>query len=278
MRPTALRLPALGLPFCCLAAAVAAAPSLLTRPARLADVQIVDRPTSEVLPIYGQHGQRWVAGTPGHRYAIRVRNRTDGRILAVMSVDGVNVVTGETAGWDQRGYVFSPGESDDIAGWRKSQSRIADFEFAALGESYAARTGRPDQVGVIGLALFREARRPEPGAMLSPPQAAANDAGAPERRSEAPASEARPQSKADDVAPRAARPDPRERLGTAHGRSEDSWVDTTAFERAQARPDEIITIRYDRPETLVAMGIIAPAGPNPFPSSEPGFVPDPPVR
>jgi hypothetical protein len=277
MRPTDIGLPALWLSVCCLATAACAAPTSLVRPARLAEVQIVDRTTDEVLPIYGHRGQHWVAGTPGHRYAIRVRNRTGGRILAVMSVDGINVLSGETAGWDQRGYVFAPGESDDIAGWRKSQSRIADFEFAALGDSYAARTGRPDQVGVIGLALFREARRPEAGPRLSMPQAPASEAGAPER-SEAPAPETRAQSKSADEAPRVARPEPRERLGTAHGRGEDSWVDTTSFERAQSGPDEIITIRYDRRESLVALGVIAPAEPDPFPESEPGFVPDPPGR
>jgi hypothetical protein len=70
------------------------------------------------------------------------------------------------------------------------------------------------------------------------------------------------------------------RLGTAHGRSESSRVEMTSFERAQASPDEVITIRYDRRENLIAMGVIAApvATPNPFPSSVLGFVPDPPAR
>jgi hypothetical protein len=72
------------------------------------------------------------------------------------------------------------------------------------------------------------------------------------------------------------------RLGTGHGRSENSWVTYTEFERARPAPDEVITLRYDSRENLVAMGILPrfvpspPTGPRPFPGSEPGFVPDPP--
>jgi hypothetical protein len=249
---------------------------------RMGEVEIVDRTTGERLPIYQHRGERWVAGVPGHRYAISVRNRTDARVLAVMSVDGLNVVTGETAGWDQRGYVFAPGERYDIAGWRKSQERIAAFEFAALPDSYAARTGRPENVGVIGVALFREASQPVAAILPPTPEAPSargatpSDSGA----SEESATGARAQSKADKAGAVARRSEDRSRLGTAHGRGENSWVSYTDFERAQPTPDEVITIRYDRRENLVAMGAIAPpiTAPTPFPSSIAGFVPDPPAR
>jgi len=244
-------------------------------PMRLADIEVIDRNTGERLPIYGHRGERWVAGMPGHRYAIAVHNQTDVRLLAVMSVDGLNVLSGETAGWDQRGYVFGPGERYEVAGWRKSQDRIAAFEFASLPDSYAARTGRPENVGVIGVALFREASHPAVSALPSPQSADAD------RRDRAENSPAAPRSLAEaDSAGAARRTEEPSRLGTAHGRSENSRVSVTTFERAQARPDEIITIRYDRRENLIAMGVIAPpvAAPNPFPSSVVGFVPDPPAR
>src|SRR6185295_2747740 len=44
----------------------------------------------------------------------------------------------------------------EITGWRKSYSEAAAFYFTALPDSYAARTDRPDNVGVIGAAVFRE--------------------------------------------------------------------------------------------------------------------------
>ena len=93
---------------------------------------------------------------PGHRYSVRMTNRTGGRVLTVLSVDGVNAITGQTASPNQSGYVLSPWESAEIAGWRKSDNEIAQFNFTALPDSYASRTGRPANVGVIGVAVFTE--------------------------------------------------------------------------------------------------------------------------
>lgn len=230
----------------------------------LAQIEVVDRTNGTTLPVYWHRGERWIAGTPGHRYAIAVRNRSNGRFLAVVAVDGVNAVTGETASWNQTGYVLDPGSGFDIRGWRKSQERVAAFEFTALDNSYAARTGRSENVGVIGVAVFREAPRPEIVPMAPAPETKSSDAGAPRERDDAVASQ-RAES----------------RLGTGHGRSETSRVTYTDFERARTTPDEIVTIRYDSRENLIAMGVIprprqpAPV-PNPFPNSESGFVPDPP--
>jgi len=128
--------------------------------ASLADITVLDRNTGERLPVYWHRGERWIAGAPGHRYAVELVNRTGERIMAVVAVDGINAVTGETAAWDQNGYVFAPGQRWEVRGWRKSNERVAAFEFTALPNSYAARTGRPDHVGVIGAALFRERPRP----------------------------------------------------------------------------------------------------------------------
>ena len=65
------------------------------------------------------------------------------------------------------------------------------------------------------------------------------------------------------------------KLGTGHGRSEESRVTVTQFERATPYPEEVITIQYDTHANLVAMGVIdGPriARPAPFPGQ---FVPDP---
>ncbi|EFK95560.1 conserved hypothetical protein, partial [sediment metagenome] len=43
-----------------------------------------------------------------------------------------------------------------VQGWRKDLNRTAAFYFSDPQASYAARTGRPDDLGVIGVALFRE--------------------------------------------------------------------------------------------------------------------------
>ena len=128
-----------------------------------ADINVIDRNTGQVLPVYTHQGRYYVAGRPGARYAVRVHNRAAGRVITVISVDGINVVSGDSASWEQNGYVLAPWQRHDVAGWRKNQSQVAAFEFTAQPNSYAARTGRPENVGVIGVAVFRE--RP----VLQPP-------------------------------------------------------------------------------------------------------------
>ena len=75
---------------------------------------------------------------------------------------------------------------------------------------------------------------------------------------------------------------PSPKLGTGHGQREDSLVSHTRFERLQEQPNEVITIRYDSRENLVAAGIIHERRnhvPNPFPNSDRlSYVPDPPAH
>jgi hypothetical protein len=247
---------------------------------RLASVALVDRDSGAVLTAHYYRGEYWVAGRPGARYAIELRNCSGARLLAVTSVDGVNVLSGATAGYDQTGYVFDAGERYQISGWRKSNSEVAAFTFTDSGDSYAARTGRPGSVGVIGIALFRE-RAPltyaPPKVAQSPPApsadsstSAANESGAEARREEL-----APRTGVTAAAPPA-------KLGTGHGEREYSYVVDTEFRRAQSEPNEVIRIRSDSLENLIAMGVIRrprpwPAGPEPFPDSPARqYVPDPP--
>src|SRR5258707_12357065 len=140
---------------------------------RLADVQIIDRDTGSVLPMYRSHGEYWVAARPGARYSIMIQNRRGERVLAVTAVDGINVISGETGAWGQSGYVFSPGASYEITGWRKSNAEIAAFNFTAAANSYAERTGRPANAAVIAVAplLHPPPRPPRHDAFDPPPRA-----------------------------------------------------------------------------------------------------------
>lgn len=226
-------------------------------------VTVYDRTQGRELPVYHHRGRHYVAGTPGHEYEVRLANRSGGRVLTVISVDGVNAITGETAAASQSGYVLDPGRRASISGWRKSLENVAAFYFTALPDSYAARTDRPDNVGVIGVAVFREKERaPEPwiGSDESSRQSG---------RAEAPAAKSQAESGAADRA--------RERLGTGHGREHAAPTRYTAFERASDTPAETITIYYDSRANLVAAGVIPAPRPLPDPRPFPaGFVPDPP--
>jgi hypothetical protein len=223
----------------------------------LVDLAVVDRATGERIAVTAHRGRFYVPGTPGAKYSLLLTNRTGERVLAVTSVDGVNVITGETAAPTQSGYVLDPWGSVDISGWRKSMSEVAAFVFTSLPESYAARTGRPGNVGVIGVAVFREFRAPRPPAVLQQ----APFSGLDKRESEARSSAA---------------PRPEEKLGTGHGEREASQVTWTDFRRASENPSELISIYYDSRANLIARGIIpgrSQAAPNPFPGFR--FAPDP---
>ena len=248
---------------------------------RLAEIRVVDRDSGSPLRTYYHHGEYWVAGKPGARYAIEIRNTLHQRLLAVTSVDGVNVLTGDTARWDQNGYVLHGEEAYEITGWRKSQTEVAAFEFAAAPNSYAARTGRSANIGVIGVALFRE-RVPAQIASSSPAPPAARENGLEsDIRGGADIDERSAPLGQEGAA--ALMPAPATKLGTGHGVREASYVEYTDFQRASSSPNEIVRIRYDSRQNLVALGIIPrtttlAGDPNPFPGSPlPHFVPDPPV-
>ena len=246
----------------------------------LVDVTVYDRKERRVLPVHRHKGRLYVVGSPGNEYQIRVRNLTGGDILSVVSVDGVNAVSGETAAWHQTGYVLGPHQGFDITGWRKSLERVAAFFFAELQNSYAARTGRPDNVGVIGVAVFR--RKTEPPARIDHSEPWPESGAPGEREDSSDPEPAGAAANEGDVARRgqsaAARiygpyPQSPAKLGTGHGRSRTSRVTYASFERATAAPEEIVAIHYDTYSNLVAAGIIrSPRIATPFPGQ---FVPDP---
>jgi hypothetical protein len=277
-----------------LAAMLSLAGTTACADSRLVQVDVLDRDAGDTLHVWRDHGRPVIAGRPGARYAVRLVNTSGERVLAVVAIDGVNVVSGETAGVGQRGYVLEPWQRTEITGWRKSDDEVAAFEFTSLADSYAARTGRPLDVGVIGVAVFREAApltettdappvaRFEGMAKAVPPLAAAApppaQPAAPELR--------RSPSFAGGVADaaRSQAPSTAERLGTGHGARETSVSRVTTFRRASSQPEQRIEIRYDSLDNLVAAGIVPPprvatTAPHAFPADPPrSYVPDPPQR
>jgi hypothetical protein len=244
---------------------------------RLVDVQVRDMDRSNTLQRYYDRNQVYVAGRPGNRYAVVMQNLTSERVLAVLSVDGVNAISGETASASQTGYVLAPYQRMEVRGWRKSMQDVAQFRFTDLPDSYAARTGRPDNVGVIGVAAFRERGynrydeysqddneyrryRSAPKSSSGSVEESASDAAAPSVQSERSVQKSH------------------QELGTAHGERRYDPARRTNFERESSYPNQVANVFYDSYEALVDRGIIRerirqPRGrPDAFPI---GFVPDP---
>jgi hypothetical protein len=101
-------------------------------------------------------GKRYVVGSAGQRYSIGVENHSSERFEVVASVDGLDVIDGDEAGFDKRGYVLEPLSSVMIDGWRTSDETVAAFRFGTVEDSYAERRGKGRNIGVIGAAFFHE--------------------------------------------------------------------------------------------------------------------------
>lgn len=104
----------------------------------------------------------YIAGKPGTEYKIRINNPFSSRVEAVVSVDGIDVISGKTAGSECKGYIIQPFGSIDIEGFRISETAIRSFVFDTVDNSYAAKKAAaegstaPLNVGIIGCILYKE--------------------------------------------------------------------------------------------------------------------------
>jgi hypothetical protein len=238
----------------------------------------------DALPAVAHHGTTFVAGELGHRYEIVLTNQTADRLEIVVSVDGRDVLSGAKADFRKhRGYVIEPFGTVRVDGFRRSLDHVAAFRFADLEDSFAARNGAPQNVGAIGIAVFRERASAQIArAKKDSRDRRAATTSAPREPS------AEPPAKSADSAART-RPAPRaEKLGTEFGESRVSRVRVVSFTRRDAsRPDFRVALQYDAAENLLARGVpiehvaVRPtvADPDPWPGArDDRFAQPPPPR
>lgn len=119
------------------------------------DVQIL-RENGDQLPTHALKDRFYVQGNDGERYTIRITNPTPRRVEAVISVDGLDVIDGESGDLRKRGYVVPAYGETRIEGFRTSTSDVATFRFSSVDNSYAGQKGKARNVGVIAVAIFEE--------------------------------------------------------------------------------------------------------------------------
>lgn len=122
------------------------------------EVLINGKPLKEYL----HEGKTYVEGRKNTRFSLRLRNNSSQRKLFVPSIDGLSVMDGRDASFNSSGYIVRPYSSITIDGWRTSDSEVASFFFSAPDESYGAKTGKGQNLGVIGLVVFDEKQKPQP--------------------------------------------------------------------------------------------------------------------
>lgn len=105
---------------------------------------------------YLKDGSTYIQANPGSRFSIRMKNNSSDRVLFVPTVDGLSILNGEDGSYRSNGYVIRPWSSTTIDGWRRSDKEVAEFYFTNPRDSYRKRSGKGDNLGAIGCAIFKE--------------------------------------------------------------------------------------------------------------------------
>lgn len=108
---------------------------------------------------YAKDGRFYIEAKDGIQYTLRLRNNNPFPVKAVITVDGVSVLTGEAAGTEstEAGYILGAHEVQTIHGYRISDKEVAAFKFIAANRGYAqVEKGMSGTTGVIGLRVWKE--------------------------------------------------------------------------------------------------------------------------
>ncbi|OGE19824.1 hypothetical protein A3A14_02000 [Candidatus Daviesbacteria bacterium RIFCSPLOWO2_01_FULL_43_38] len=108
---------------------------------------------------YTHWGKTYIEAKMGQRFAVEVRNLTAGPIEVVMAVDGLDIQDGKIASLGKAGFVIGWYKDHLFEGFRMPQQDVAEFRFGALDASYATLMDTPNNIGVIGIAVFQEKER-----------------------------------------------------------------------------------------------------------------------
>lgn len=213
---------------------------------RLASVEVItDR--GDVRAAH-RDGHTFFSAPIGCEYSIVVRNHTGRRIVAITTVDGLNVVDRSKGNWDGSGYVIDPYSKVEIKGFRRQDEfQFSErFTFNEARFSLAKRIGDVHNVGVIGVAVFEEYVPPPP----KPVQYSASS------------------GFHDECARESAPTAMKSRAGTEAGRTVNDPVRRVNFRRATDQPAEILAMFYDTESNLISQGILPP----PFDPPPAGFL------
>lgn len=122
------------------------------------------RANGSLWPMFGSGDAARLQGKSGERYSLQYQNYSRSKTYElVVTVDGLDVLSGKPGSLRGSGYVLRPGETLRIDGFRKSRAEVAAFRFSSVAEAYAANTGNrsTQNVGVIGTAVFElQAKQP----------------------------------------------------------------------------------------------------------------------
>lgn len=134
--------------------------------------------------LYTHLGKTFIEAKEDSEYVVELKNNSWEKILAVISVDGLNILNGESADEHGPGFILDKYTSQKFYGYQYSQEKVATFKFGSFGAvkidpttgkpeidpttgkkiplGYAAskRDGSEKNAGVIGVIIWDEVPRP----------------------------------------------------------------------------------------------------------------------
>jgi len=266
------------------APALAQPPGLPETAATLVAVSVeLDGSPVPLFPAPDGSGRYYLEARQGRRYAVALANRTGERVGVVLTVDGLNAISGERDSGRGRMYVLDPWQRTNVRGWRTSLQEVRQFTFVNERNSYAARSGKANEkMGWIEVAVYRE-RRPFVQAsprLEAPPRPWPAESEGDEARGRGETAEgAANEQAAAPAAPTLGGARARAYPGTGWGERAHDPVVLVSFD-PEGAPSERIALRYEYRPALVALGVL----PRPAPArdrlwerdhAEPGFAQPP---
>ena len=224
----------------------------------------LDGRKAALFPAPDRSGRYYVEARKGCRYSVALANRTGERVGVVLTVDGLNAISGERDAGRGRMYVLDPWQSTTVQGWRTSLQDVRQFTFVDERASYAARSEKANEkMGWIEVAVYRERRPyvqatplpyPEPRPYPTEEQdgrARAQAPASPESSRSADNRDAAGAAKLEDGAGNRSYP------GTGWGEHAHDPVVLVSFD-PESEPSGRATLRYEYRPALVALGVLPP--------------------
>jgi len=221
------------------------------------EILVDGRPITE----YAARGRRYVEALENAEYELRITNPTGSRVAVALSVDGMNTIDARhSSAWDARKWVIDPYGTIHVRGWQMSADNARRFYFTTEGDSYGAKIGQTQNLGIISAVFFRERKQitvtpVTPGGREERPTYQSKNS----RRSEdSPTESAGTTANRDAAKSRSPAPNPPpddESAATGIGRTIQNGVTWIKMDLDQ-RPVAEISIRYEYREALVRLGIL----------------------
>lgn len=119
----------------------------------------------KIIPLYrNQDEQYQFYGKENERYIIYLHNTSPRKVYeAIITVDGLDVINGQSGSYQNRGYLLRTGDTLFVEGFRKSDQQVAAFRFSTPDEDYVNHNiqNNKKDLGIISVALFESEEGPQ---------------------------------------------------------------------------------------------------------------------